>query len=748
LGPPDPQSPFDAEGPAQGQLWCYEVALKNGKACFKLNGFVNPRPLNSCEADVEIDVSVPRLIAAIDPVQENKLLPLDRTIVTGRALTQSTDFGLYRSGSGTVFGVTLPVVVSTRSYVDESLRISADLVTASSSAVDAAIQYDLPASRTLTAINQTNADHYALVSALPARPIGNVTMNPEALFEQTLPSLTGTSGGLIGAYWTLRPIQYVQLNGVMSPRTLPLDPSPWLVNDQAGVGGYPPLPPSNQDTQFHEITPHAGLPLDLAPAEAQLDVVGMYDPSRLPGFDPLSAVPLPSYRLPEALPADALSRQALGSRAYLPTRNIGGYLSQPPFLLTTLTAARGLTNGSFFQPANPGAPISVIRLRIAGVHGIDRLSLQRIQTAASLIHQRTGLDVDITAGSSPTPTLVRLPASSFGAPSLLLDEDWVKKGVALVILTAEDRKTLLLIGLMLMATIVFLSEAGLASVRARRREIGVLICVGWHPLEIFASILSEMAVIGLVAGLAGTGLAVLVGQLAHFHRPLWSLVLATPVAVVVTTIAGFIPALLAARGQPLDAINPSVWVGRTARRVRTIEGLAWLNLRRIPARSLLAAAALAAGVTALTLLLAVTVTFRGAISGTLLGDFVVVQARDVDYVVVALMILFATAALSEVLTMSTRERAVELATLRATGWSSNELMRLVGTEGIELGLIGSVSGASIGLAGGLILGGQFSSVISPALLAGVVGLAATLLATAIPSALVSRMPVTELSAEA
>src|ERR1700738_3567384 len=98
LGPPDPQSPYDAEGPSQGQLWCYEVAVKNGTPCFMLNGFANPRPLIPCEADVEIDVSAPRLIAAIDPIQENKLLPLDRTVVSGTRLTEATDSSLYRSG--------------------------------------------------------------------------------------------------------------------------------------------------------------------------------------------------------------------------------------------------------------------------------------------------------------------------------------------------------------------------------------------------------------------------------------------------------------------------------------------------------------------------------------------------------------------------------------------------------------------------------------------------------------------------
>src|ERR1700746_2098167 len=59
-----------------------------------------------------------------------------------------------------------------------------------------------------------------------------------------------------------------------------------------------------------------------------------------------------------------------------------------------------------------------------------------MREVAQQIERRTGLDVDIVAGSSPSPTAIDLPAGKFGQPPLTLSENWVKKGVALAILTA------------------------------------------------------------------------------------------------------------------------------------------------------------------------------------------------------------------------------------------------------------------------------------------------------------------------
>ena len=94
--------------------------------------------------------------------------------------------------------------------------------------------------------------------------------------------------------------------------------------------------------------------------------------------------------------------------------------------------------------------------------------------------------------------------------------------------------------------------------------------------------------------------------------------------------------------------------------------------------------------TALTLLIAVTLAFRGAVVGTLLGDVVTVQVRGVDYVAVAATVTLGVLAVADALLISITERAPELATIRAFGWPEPALRRLVITEGALTGIAGSV----------------------------------------------------------
>ena len=86
---------------------------------------------------------------------------------------------------------------------------------------------------------------------------------------------------------------------------------------------------------------------------------------------------------------------------------------------------------------------------VANVHGFEPLDRARILAVATAIKQDTGLQVDITAGSSPTTVDVSLPAGCCGEPALTVAEGWVRKGAALVVLNAVDAKSLVLFVLIL-----------------------------------------------------------------------------------------------------------------------------------------------------------------------------------------------------------------------------------------------------------------------------------------------------------
>jgi putative ABC transport system permease protein len=103
-------------------------------------------------------------------------------------------------------------------------------------------------------------------------------------------------------------------------------------------------------------------------------------------------------------------------------------------------------------------------------------------------------------------------------------------------------------------------------------------------------------------------------------------------------------------------------------------------------------------VTALTLLIGVTLAFRGAIGGTLPGDYVTVQVRGVDYIAVATTVILGVLAIADALLISITERVPELATIRAFGWPERVLRRMVITEGALTGIAGSVMPAAALLA--------------------------------------------------
>jgi hypothetical protein len=67
-------------------------------------------------------------------------------------------------------------------------------------------------------------------------------------------------------------------------------------------------------------------------------------------FDPLARVPLGVYQPAGAAPANTAARAALHGSDLLPNQNLGGYVSQPADLITTLSALPALENTASGRP--------------------------------------------------------------------------------------------------------------------------------------------------------------------------------------------------------------------------------------------------------------------------------------------------------------------------------------------------------------------------------------------------------------
>ena len=673
-----------------------------------------------------ISVTFPFLVAAIDPVAEQQLVGLGHAVVNGRYLHDSdTAVTIDRHGASSQLQV--PVLATTNPFVDDT-----DQITIS--------RLPPPAVATVRQ-NLLPPPLVAALGKLTATPVSRVTITSQDAYQQLLDELSNSL--LVDAYWTADPTTYRPLSGgALAPVPVANPSSVW--SSSFSTTGYEEAPIDASDVGFRQL--HEQLRTNTTTQLLTVHSVGEFDPAKLPGFSALSQVPLETYYPPAVTGADPASKKALGDQPLLPDENMAGYLQEPPLILTTLNALPAFEQD--FPTANTTAPISVIRVRVAGVHGSVTQQLAEIAQVAAAIRQATGLDVDVTAGSSPTTETIALPAGHYGRPALTLDESWVRKAVALLILNAVDDKSLVLFVLILVVCALFISNATFAGVRARRREIGVLRCMGWHRRVIFTFILGEVLLTGFVAGVVGTGLSAALIALLRLQVPWLRVGMVTPVSVVLAGLAGLLPALQATRGQPLDAVSPLVRAPRRARPVRHLVGLVFANLRRTPGRAALAAAALSVGVASLTVLLALNVAFAQGVVGSELGGFVANQVRTVDYLSAALAIVLGAASVGDVLYINLRERAPEFAVLSALGWRRGHVIRVALGEGAGIALAGSLDGVVVGVvAGALILGPDVADVAAPAAAAFVIGIVVTIVAASLVAESLGRLPLTAALAE-
>jgi putative ABC transport system permease protein len=670
--------------------------------------------------------SFPVLVAGIDPRAENQLTGLSHAMTAGRYLSEA-DKGSAVGSSGVV----VPLIGSSSSFDGDNDHVTVSLLP--SAAVGLARSGGAP-----ERIAQT-------LDAEPGTPVMRATITGEQAWRQLLtelaPAVTADQSNVaqtVGQYWTARQVSYDRgPGGELEPVPVSNPASVWTAGLNVNGLKYVAAPPAAADTGFRVLTEYTenSAPGRTGVKQPYLRVVGTFNPAQLAGFAGQGpGSPLASYRAPLLTGADAASRQALGSGQLEPDGNMAGYAQQPPLLYTTLAGAAALEG-----PAAAGtgggqatAPIGSIRVRVSGLRGSVQQQLAKVGAVGQEIETATGLHVIVTAGASPQPVTIGLPAGAFGRPQLRLTEDWTAISVALVVLRQADRESLALFVLILVVCGLFLAGAALAGVRGRRAEIGALRAVGWGRGQVFTMILGEVVVLGVAAGLAGAALsAVLIAGL-KLSVPLWRAVLVLPVAAVLAGVSGLVPAWLAARVPPAAALTPVVRAPRRGGRpIRSVTGLAVTGVARVPGRCALAGTGLAAGVAGLTVLLATHVSFGTSIGDSELAGLVTASTRGDDLVSAVLTIALSAVAIADLTYLGLRERAGELAALAASGWGRAQLGRLLATEAVITAVAGSLVGGAAGLAVAATAFGLSMAIVLAAIGAAVGGTVVALAATTV-----------------
>lgn len=685
----------------------------------------------------------PFLVVAVDPRAEAELAGLDTALTSGAYLTdadpQVADISTAQDGSDPRHVV--PVLMADQPTLDLSVDYRIEDLGADAARV--ATQGTLPA-----------ADTHGQV-------VDEGSWDAQRAYEELVKGMRTPQRQ--GAYYATSifdvfltgPVTYE--SGVAGGLTAEVASGDLVAWRNRGDIAEALVPPGADDTAFHELSGFAARG-GVAPA---IERIGTFDAEALVGSQ-LSEVPLGTYAFSPPRAANEASRAALGEGTWLPSANIWGFVQAPPLMVTSLSALSAFSESGSWEgvsrsgPGVSGAtpvkpyPISAVRVRVAGVTGIDPTSRERVRLVAEQIAKATGLEVDITMGSSPAPQEITVPAGGHGRPEVVVEQNWVRKGVAVALVEAADRKSLLLNTVILGVSGVVVNNATLASVRARRRQLATLLMTGWTRGAVLRAELASLLLISVAAGLVAGVAAAIAGVLSGSSISLPQAALAVPAAVGVALVAGAAALLTAVRAPVLDAVRPTgaTRLRSVSRRVRTIGGFARRTVATAPARALLSAGAVAVAVASLGVLLGIQLEFSGEAVGTLLGDAVALQVRGADLVAVAGIVVLAGVGVGHAGALEVRERAPELVLLRVTGWRSSHLTRLILVQGTVVGLIGSTLGAGLCLAfARWALGGITPAILVATGTAFVVGVVTALVGSLTPAHLLARTPSATVLAE-
>ena len=431
-------------------------------------------------------------------------------------------------------------------------------------------------------------------------------------------------------------------------------------------------------------------------------------------------VPLGVYGYPaRQLVADAGGNPV--NQALPVSLNPGGLNPLPPIGLTNLETVEALRGAQF---------IDAIRVRVSDVDAYTPAAVDRIAQVAQAIRDRTGLHVDVVAGSSPVNVDVQVAGVG------TISERWTTLGEAPRIVSGAEGLSGLLLGGAGLVVLLYLGSFGVFLVDDQRRGLEILGQLGWRRVSRVWLLVSQALLLGLAAAALSVVLLALFDATTEVDLPAF----AYPVAALAVIAAHMAAAGLAAltnRGRRERVIGePSRWLSL---------GVVRLGLRNsleTPRRLLTVAVALALAITVAGTIAAVELAYGGELRTTVLGGLVWLRVGWY-HLLAAGAALFAAASIALDSGVLAVERRVSLiALLRATGWRARAIASVVSVEaglpafaGGLLAVIPVVAvGAWLGIALPVLLGLAVAAVLLGTLVALVVAALPARLALAVDPA--------------
>ncbi len=671
---------------------------------------------NSTPSQVTLDTGT-FLLAAIDPTAENQLVHLDKSITSGRMLTAND--GLHfdtRQNLGNMLDCPGPTSDTSKCSKVPNLDIPVLFQMQLPGQITLKSTFTHLAPATLTPQTVLARGGAAYLTRLP---------DPHILFDGTVPlaqndpaRFSGAMLALYGHIWQ----PYTPFYGID-----PLSASLKFLSAPSGLTYRTTMSPDGQANAAYTLVPGGiqppevafrvlhplhfiplaklNKPFSLPSVYYYLNPVGRFTGDHLAAqfSNPLNWLPENTYTSPPTVLRYDAQGHPVTPANLLPTTNTAGFLLQPPLALTTLNVAARLRGDHI---------ISAIRIRISGVEAANPASWKRIQQVAGLIQQRTHLQVLVTLGSSPRPTLVYVPgvqAGQFGttqaiAPLGWIEERWIAIGASILYLAQLGATRLLLITAVLAVCLGYLVVAFSALVAAQRREFAILSALGWQPWQPARLFLMQAVLLALGGGIVGLGLALLIATLLE-AIPIWLIVIWTlPVILVMALFSSLYPLWQIWRIQPAEILRTGSPVSSSRASLRGLPLWTWVspistlairNLARARLRTVITIMSLFLSAILLVLMFSSILALRQTLLGTLLGDFILLQTAVPQLAGCVFALLLTFLSVADLLLLQVRERQQEIGLFQAVGWRAGLIQRLFVQEGLTLAIIGAVPGVLV-----------------------------------------------------
>lgn len=610
----------------------------------------------------EIVYRLPILLAAIDPYEENKLIGLEQTFVEGEYLHN-------------IESQVVPIVMNKENYVNFSL--------------------DTRWYRIQTPFNEKELDQIQgefekehLVKA-PVELIDKWQFEGQDAYEIALAALRERDSEIANNSITQIPpgVSYREIMTFPGEYDITLEAITYGSSTTEHAIISMPLVSFDRQTIFRE-TESGGM----FGGDIQFLLQGIYDIEKLATPENISQVPLETYYPPNVILQHDESGEPITPIILSPTFNTKGYITSPPLALTTIQA-------SSWIGFNTKAPISAIRIQVSGIDDFTPESQSKIEAVAAEIIERTGLDVDITVGSSPKKILVHFPTVDPIPPVGYVEEGWVQMGLSYDLAQEIKRVNILLFLVMFIVAGLYILNTSLVSTLGRQREIALQKALGWRDSSVFFQVVLEGALIGLGAGVFGFAGAIGLASLFKLDMPIERAVLVLPMSIGLCLIGSLVPAYIASKTPPGRKLTRGEISDKSIISFQnpTVVSLALHEVLRRRARALLAILTILTSTALITIYIGSIIYSQGYLAGTFLGDHILVHIGGFQLAIAGISFLVAGIAIADILLITVIERRHEIGILKAIGWRSTDVTYLFLYEGVFFGLLGGSTGAFLGI---------------------------------------------------